>query len=157
LGTFSPAEDGIERVALVRDSLMLFCDDRSIFANADTARWRDLADQPLITLTRDSGIRLLVEIGFETSEIPLKPAFEVSQVTTALALVEAGLGVAVLPAYALAAARHRKVVGKPLIDPNIAREVAMIHATGRSVSPATQAFVAVVRRYAQRLIPRENN
>ncbi|MFD9902056.1 LysR family transcriptional regulator [Mesorhizobium sp. NPDC059025] len=156
LGTFSPAEDGIERVALVRDSLMLFCDDRSMFANAATARWRDLADQPLITLTRDSGIRLLVEIGFETSEIPLKPAFEVSQVTTALALVEAGLGVAVLPAYALAAARHRKVAGKPLVEPNIAREVAMIHATGRSVSPATQAFVAVVRRYAQRLIPREN-
>lgn len=157
LGTFSPAEDGIERVALVRDSLMLFCDDRSMFANAASARWRDLADQPLITLTRDSGIRLLVEVGFETSEIALKPAFEVSQVTTALALVEAGLGVAVLPAYALAASRHRKVVGKPLVDPNIAREVAMIHATGRSVSPATQAFVGVVRRYAQRLIPRENN
>ncbi|MCG7508557.1 LysR family transcriptional regulator [Mesorhizobium retamae] len=157
LGTFSPAEDGIERVALVRDSLMLFCDDRSIFANAATASWRDLADQPLITLTRDSGIRLLVEVGFETSEIALRPAFEVSQVTTALALVEAGLGVAVLPAYALAASRHRKVVGKPLVDPNIAREVAMIHATGRSVSPATQAFVGVVRRYAQRLIPRENS
>lgn len=157
LGTFSPGEEGIERVALVRDSLMLFCDDQSPFTSAATVRWRDLADQALITLTRDSGIRLLVEVGFEASEIPLKPAFEVSQVTTALALVEAGLGVAVLPAYALAAARHRKVVGKPLVDPNIAREVAMIHATGRSVSPATQAFVAVVRRYAQRLTPRGTN
>jgi len=51
-------------------------------------------------LTRDSGIRLLVEFGFEAAQIPLNPAYEVSYVTTALAMVEAGLGVAVLPTYA---------------------------------------------------------
>ncbi|WP_378942108.1 LysR family transcriptional regulator [Mesorhizobium sp. ANAO-SY3R2] len=157
LGTFSPAEEGIERVPLVRDSLMLFCDHRSPLNGATTVRWRELEDQPLITLTRDSGIRLLVEIGFEASEIALKPAYEVSQVTTAIALVEAGLGVAVLPTYALAAARYRKVAGKLLTDPNISREVVMIHATGRSISPAVSAFAGVVRRYAQQLTPRETS
>lgn len=157
LGTFSPAEDGIERVPLVRDSLMLFCDHRSSFKGATTVRWRELEDQPLITLTRDSGIRLLVEIGFEASEIALKPAYEVSQVTTAIALVEAGLGVAVLPTYALAAARYRKVAGKLLTEPNISREVVMIHATGRSISPAVSAFASVVRCYAQQLTPRETS
>ncbi|MGO4833761.1 LysR substrate-binding domain-containing protein, partial [Rhizobiaceae sp. 2RAB30] len=100
LGTFSPAEDGIERLSLVRDSLMLFCDHRSHFNEAATVTWRELADRPLITLTRDSGIRLLVEVGFEMAEIPFKPSYEVTQVTTAIALVEAGLGIAVLPTYA---------------------------------------------------------
>lgn len=157
LGTFSPAEEGIERLPLVRDSLMVFCDHRSPFNGAISVRWRELEDQPLITLTRDSGIRLLVEIGFETSQIPLKPAYEVTQVTTAIALVEAGLGIAVLPTYALAAARYRKVAGKLLIEPNISREVVMIHATGRSISPAVAAFATVVRRYAQQLTPRETN
>lgn len=155
LGTFAPAEEGIERVPLVRDSLMLFCDHRSPFTGATAVRWRELDGQPLITLTRDSGIRLLVEVGFEASEIPLKPAYEVGQVTTAIALVEAGLGVAVLPTYALAAARHRKVTGKLLTDPNISRDVVMIHATGRSISPAVAAFATVIRRYAQQLTPRE--
>lgn len=157
LGTFGPAEEGIERVPLVRDSLMLFCDHKSPFNGATAVRWRELDGQPLITLTRDSGIRLLVEVGFEASEIPLRPAYEVGQVTTAIALVEAGLGVAVLPTYALAAARCRKVTGKPLTDPNISREVVMIHATGRSISPAVSAFATVVRRYAQQLTPRETN
>ncbi|PSJ58569.1 LysR family transcriptional regulator [Pseudaminobacter soli (ex Li et al. 2025)] len=157
LGTFSPAEEGIERVPLVRDSLMLFCDHRSPFNDAISVPWRELEDQPLITLTRDSGIRLLVEVGFEAAEIALKPAYEVTQVTTAIALVEAGLGVAVLPTYALAAARYRKVVGKLLTDPNISREVSLIHATGRSVSPAVSAFATIVRRYAQQLTPRETS
>lgn len=157
LGTFSPAEEGIERLPLVRDSLMLFCDQRSPFNGAVSVPWRELEDQPMITLTRDSGIRLLVEVGFETAELALKPVYEVTQITTAIALVEAGLGVAVLPTYALAAARYRKVVGKPLIEPNISREVVMIHATGRSISPAVSAFAAVVRRYAQQLTPRETS
>lgn len=157
LGTFSPAEEGIERLPLVRDSLMLFCDHRSTFNDAVSVRWRELQDQPLITLTRDSGIRLLVEVGFETAEIALKPAYEVTQVATAIALVEAGLGIAVLPTYALAAARYRKVSGKLLTDPNIVREVSLIHATGRSNSPAVSAFASVLRRYAKQLTPRETS
>jgi DNA-binding transcriptional LysR family regulator len=154
LGTFSPAEDGIERMPLMRDSLMLFCGVTSAFSDVTSVSWRELENQPLITLTRDSGIRLLVEIGFETAEIPLKPVYEVAQITTAIALVEAGLGVAVLPTYALAAVGHRQVTGKLLTDPGISRDVVMIHATGRSVSPAVTAFATVVRRYAQQLTPR---
>ena len=94
-------------------------------------------------------------MGFESCELPLKPAFEVAQVTTAIALVEAGLGVAVLPTYALAAARYRKVNGRQLVEPVISREIVMIHASGRSVSPAVQAFSQVIRRFVQQLTPQE--
>ena len=155
IGTFQPSEEGIERVALVRDSLMLFCDEASPLNGSEPVCWSELADYPLVTLTRDSGIRLLVEVGFESCELPLKPAFEVAQVTTAIALVEAGLGVAVLPTYALAAARYRKVNGRQLVEPVISREIVMIHASGRSVSPAVQAFSQVIRRFAQQLTPQE--
>ncbi|WP_048647010.1 LysR family transcriptional regulator [Nitratireductor soli] len=155
LGTFPPGEEGIERVVLMRDNLMLFCGDQNPFKAKKIVAWSELAGQPLIALTRDSGIRLLVEIGFETVQLPLRPTFEVSHITTALALVEAGLGVSVLPTYALATARHHKVSGRLLEAPTISREVVLIHASGRSVSPAVSAFSAVVRRYAQKLSPRE--
>jgi len=157
LGTFSPAEDGIERMSLVRDSLMVFCHDQSPLIATEKVGWRDLEDRPLVTLTRDSGIRLLVEVGFEMAEIPFRPAYEVTQVATAIALVEAGLGVAVLPTYALAAARNRKVIGKPLGEPNISREISLIRAAGRSASPAVTSFSAIVARYVQRLTPRETD
>jgi len=154
LGTFPPAEAGIERIILVRDTLMLFCSGRHVLAKNETISWTDLQHHPIITLTRDSGIRLLVEVGFEMTQLPLKPAYEVSQITTAIALVEAGLGVSVLPSYALTAIGTRGgVIGKTLVEPSISRDVVMIHATGRSISPATSAFATVVRRYAQKLSP----
>jgi DNA-binding transcriptional LysR family regulator len=115
--------------------------------------WGELAGLPLITLTRESGIRVLVEVGYETAQVPLKPAYQVAHITTALALVEAGLGVAVLPTYALAAVRSRDVCGKALIDPEISREVALIHPSGRSLQPSVVEFSATVRRYAQALVP----
>lgn len=155
LGTFLPGEEGIERVVLMRDNLMLFCGEQNPFKTKKTVAWSELAGQPLITLTRDSGIRLLVEVGYETVQLPLRPAFEVSHITTALALVEAELGISVLPTYALATARHHRVSGRRLEAPTISREVVLIHASGRSVSPAVSAFSAVVRRYAQKLTPRE--
>lgn len=152
LGTFAAIEDGIERIPMARDQLMLFCSPGSRFADA-SVDWRELQSEPLITLTRDSGIRLLVEVAYETVGIPLVPAYEVSQITTALALVEARLGVAVLPTYARAAAPHRRVLARPLANPAIARDIVLIRPSGRSVSPALATFETVLRRHVRRLTP----
>lgn len=153
LGTFPPGGDQLEWQSLARDELMLFCHADAPLAARDRVAWSDLAGEPLVTLTRGSGIRLLTEVGFETAGIGLVPSHEVSHVTTAVALVEAGLGVAVLPTYALAAARNGALVGRPLAAPTIAREIQLIHASGRSVSPAVAAFTPILRRCVQRLKP----
>ncbi|MEW5422772.1 LysR family transcriptional regulator [Amorphus sp. 3PC139-8] len=153
LGTFPPGGDEIERLPLARDELMLFCPSGSGFAEHRSVSWNALAGETLVTLTRGSGIRLLAEVGFEAAGVELAPSYEVAQVTTALALVEAGLGVAVLPTYALAAARPEKVVGRPLTSPTIGREIHLIHQSGRSISPAIAAFTPVLRRTVQALKP----
>ncbi len=153
LGTFAAVEDGIERVPLARDSLMLFCASGSRFAGGGAIAWSELKDQPLITLTRDSGIRLLVEVGYEAAQIPLQPVYEVSQITTVLALVEAGLGIAVLPTYARTVATDRNVVARPLLDPTISRDIVMIRRSGRSIAPAVAAFESVIRGCVRRLAP----
>lgn len=133
---------------------MLFCGRGSRFAERDSVGWRDLADEPLVTLTRDSGIRLLAEVGYETAEITLKPAYEVTQITTALALVEAGLGIAVLPTYARAVA-PASVLVRPLTEPSIARDIVMIRLGGRAASPALSAFETLLRRFVRQLAPSE--
>lgn len=152
IGTFSAALDDIERNPLARDRMMLFCRKNSPFANKTSVAWRELEDQPFVTLTRDSGIRLLVEIGFEQAQIALRPNYEVAQITTALALVEAGLGLAVLPTYARAVAGGA-ILARPLVEPSIARDIVMIRQGGRSMSPALAAFETVLRRYIRRHIP----
>ena len=153
IGTFQLKEEGIDRINLVRDHLMLFCKPDSRFAETSPVQWRQLEGEPLVTLLRSSGIRLLVEVAFEASELPLKPTFEVAQITTAISLVEAGLGITVLPSYALAAVRDQTVIGRTLIDPSISRDIAMIHTSGRTLPPAVVSFLSVVRKSARRLSP----
>lgn len=153
IGTFSPSEEGIERTLLMRDSLILFCRKQHRAAVRPTFRWRDLRDEDVIMLTRSSGLRLLTEVGLESAGVSVKPAFEVSLISTALALVEAGLGITVLPSYALAAARHHAVVGKPLVEPVISRDVVLVHASGRSISPAVASFSTVLCTCAHQLVP----
>lgn len=154
LGTFPPGGAQIERRAIARDTLMVFSHPDAASGAAGPLTWSELAGQPLVTLTRDSGIRLLTEVGFETAGIELVPSYEVSQITTALALVEAGLGMAVLPTYALTVVRNGGVIGRALTTPEIAREIHFIHASGRAVSPAVAAFMPVLRRTIQMLWPR---
>lgn len=157
VGTFAVDESGIDRTRLTRDNLMLFCVPGCELAERPKVTWDDVARSglPLITLTRDSGIRLLVEVGFESARKPLQPAFEVTQITTALALTAANLGVAVLPAYAWNAARRDQLVVREMTKPAIVRDIVMISPQGRTRTPAVIAFEAVLRRHAQRHVPGE--
>lgn len=153
LGTLRSGEEGISVTPLVRDRLLLFCAHDHPLAARDSIRWRDLADWPLITLTRASGIRLLVEVGFETAETPLQVAYEVSQVTTALAMVEADLGISVLPTYAWAATRGHRLSTVALVEPVIQRDISLITHADRSISPSTSAFARSLSKHVVALLP----
>jgi DNA-binding transcriptional LysR family regulator len=85
---------------LGRDNLMVFSARLHPLASRKAVKRNELDGLPLITLTRDSDIRLLVEIGYEAARIKLVPSYEVSLISTALAMVESGLGIGVFPTYA---------------------------------------------------------
>lgn len=140
LGTFPPDLDGIARTRLMRDWLVALCPRAHPLARARTISWKTLSAHPVITLTRESGIRLLAEQSWLAAGVAIRPAFEVTQVTTAAALAEAGLGVAVLPAYATAIATTG--VARPLSEPAVEREIALIHLRWRTLSPAALSFSA---------------
>jgi DNA-binding transcriptional LysR family regulator len=152
LGTFHAGQEGISSTLLARDSLMLFCASSHALARRRVVRWKELDGLPVITLTRDSSIRLLVEVGFEMSQIRLIPAYEVAQITTALAMAEAGLGVAVLPAYARAGAKTFRITAAPL-DISIVRDIVMITRAGRSIPPGVSAFAQFLGKHTRASMP----
>jgi DNA-binding transcriptional LysR family regulator len=155
IGTFDERADGIRREVLAQDALTLFCAPASPLAKKRRVRWADLHDQKLIMLTRDSSIRALTErtlaqAGHNTG----KPLYEVSQMTTAVMLAEAGLGVTVLPAYAWSFARGRSVVSRRLAEPQVMRNIYLIQPDGRSLSPAAEGFARTLRKHTQASIAR---
>jgi DNA-binding transcriptional LysR family regulator len=150
VGTFAMDEEGLSRTRLTKDTLTLFCERSHSIASMAQVRWRDLKRLPLITLTRESGIRALVESGYESANLTIdRPAYEVSQITTALALVEAGLGISILPTYALVSCKNRSIVARPLSQPTITREVVAVTRSGRSLPPAGSDFIQLLQRTAK--------
>jgi DNA-binding transcriptional LysR family regulator len=153
VGTFSAGEAGLESLPVLQDRLMVFCWPDHPLAGQDQVPWSALRDERIITLSRESGIRLLAEIGFEQAGLPLRPHLEVHQVHTALSLAENGAGVAILPAYAFAALRGRGIVARPLADPPIVREVRLVTARDRSPSTATLAVRTILRTVLRQMVP----
>lgn len=147
LGTFPP-DDRLGRRVVLHDEMMAF----SAKPLPNPLGWAALAGQPVIVMARSSALRLPAELGFEAAGMTLAPAFEVEQVATALALAAAGLGVAILPGYARAGALaglHHAT----LTTPTLRREVALIHAADRSLTPAASAFADHLTHSLRKLAP----
>ena len=148
VGTFASEEEGVVSRRITCDALMLFCTADHALAGLSQPRWRDLKGAPLITLTRDSEIRALVEYGYNRAGLSIQPLHEVTHITTALALVEAGVGISVLPTYALAAPRQGRITARQLDAPTVSRDIVIISRRGRSLPPATEDFIEYVKRTA---------
>lgn len=142
VGTLPPDVDEIERIPLIRDQLVAACPDGHPRAGDSAVSWHTLAEHPVIALTPESGIRSLAERSWLAAGASIRPAFEVSQIATALALVEAGLGIAILPSYALRKSTPGCIAVR--IEPEISRNIEVIRLRSRSLSPAAASFAELL-------------
>ena len=154
VGTFSTHEEGVDRILLMKDALMVFCRQGSELSMLERVAWKELDGRPLIALTKESGVRHLVDASYARARLQSQAAFEVSSMTTALAFVEAELGITILPTYALALARNEAVTARPLFEPEVSREICAIMRQGRSLPPSGNQFLSILRRWAKRSVPR---
>jgi DNA-binding transcriptional LysR family regulator len=116
--------------------------------------WSDLAALPFISLRGQFTERLLADMGATLRDATLRPEHEVTFMTTALAMVAAGLGVTVCMPYAAAEVRRHGLLTRPLVDPVLTRRFFVYTRGQRSLSPAADAFVAFLSEYVGNAAPR---
>lgn len=117
----------------------------------DTRRWRgrksvrleELAEEPLVSMSRESAMRNQIEQAFHARGLRFEPRFEVVHHQTLFSLVENGLGVTLLPGVAVPVQKGRYVVAE-LKDAAIVRELCLITLKGRKLSPAAQRCAELV-------------
>src|SRR5690606_16148300 len=85
--------------------------------------WTDLAPYRLITVHRSSGNRTMLDAALARANIELRWSYEVTHLSTSLGLVEAGLGISVLPRTATPGPDHPIIVTRPLGAPRISRTI----------------------------------
>ncbi len=149
IGTFHRLEQDLASQTLARDSLILVAPRKHPLTRKRKLRWRDLGAAPLIALDRHSGLRHLVDRFLEAADCDPRPAYEVSFITTAIGMVESGLGVSVLPSYILLSTRHSRVETRLLEEPVVEREISLVTRAGRSLSPAAESFAEFARTHVR--------
>jgi DNA-binding transcriptional LysR family regulator len=130
---------------LLSDRLHVVCDDAHPFAAAAAVAWKELSRETLIILATNSGIRALIDGALATEGVSVRRYFEASQLATVHGMLEARMGVSVLPELALPVADHPFLVARPLVAPELARPIRLLWRRDRSRSPAHEAFVSVLR------------
>lgn len=143
------AEAELESTLFLEDTLELACPRKHPFTQAARVTWRDLADQPLIALSGDNAIRQIIEERLRIARIKTEPAFEVAFLSTAMGLVDAGLGVAVLPSHARSLARLHRIRFLKLLAPVVRRDVRLLTRQRRALSPAAAHFRTFLLDFVQ--------
>ena len=109
--------------------------------------WDDALRYPVIALKGEFTHRLRVDLHDSLHDEALNPANEVGFMTTAFAMVSAGLGVTTCLPYASSLILLHQLQSRPLVDPVVRRKFFVFTRRDRPLSPAAQRFSAYLQDY----------
>jgi LysR family transcriptional regulator, carnitine catabolism transcriptional activator len=144
IGTLDAGHGDLDFAPLIDDELVAVCPAQHAFAKRGCVEWRDFAAQPLVLLTGRSNVRAIVEQHFAALGRTPEPAYDVAGMVTALAMVRAGLGVTAMPRIALGELNMNALEARPFAPPRPTRRIGIITRSNRKLSPAAQAYVALL-------------
>ena len=142
---------GMRRVPFFRFSLMLARPDDGRPVRSNASQWSALGGETLISLTKDYPHEQLIQQQLATMGIACKRGQTVNLLDTQIGLVEAGLGIAVIPSFGVLASRDRKVRITQL-DPVVTLEFYEISNRGRRLPPEAMEFSAFLKTYIARRV-----
>jgi LysR family transcriptional regulator, carnitine catabolism transcriptional activator len=147
IGTFEKTGRELVAEPLMADTLVLACPAGHALANHANVAWHELAGHPFISLTGDNSVGQLIRNSFADAGVEVQSAYEVSYLSTVVGMVDAGLGVAVLPSYASPITQLYNIQLRKLVKPEIRREMSVITRQGRALSPAAESFKEFLKTY----------
>jgi DNA-binding transcriptional LysR family regulator len=133
-------EADVEFKPLKEEQFVAACRRDHPLAKKRQVRWAELAQYDYIAADKVSGNRLLLDQALAGMAGQPQSLYETRHGTTMIGLVEAGLGVAVVPSMAMPAKDHPLLVSVPLVDPVVRRMVGLIKRRSTVLTPAAQEF-----------------
>jgi len=157
-GTLPPGHWDVRTTPLLNEPMVAFCPGGHPLTRMSAPGWADVAQYECITLVRGSGLRELVELGFEKAGANFTPRWELEQIFTIFGMLSAGIGIAILPRYTALGIQHHDIVSLPLSGPSVGREISCIFPARRSINPAGGAFIERLRSELRRsgLVPEKD-
>ena len=150
-GTESAASD-LRSTRLCSDGFHLVCRADHPLATTPRLSARKLASWPFIQMTRNSSVRQSLDAALHP--LRMNAVFEVEHLATVMGLVEAGLGISVVPALTLFHFQRESLVTRPLALPALTRTIYLVQRREGSLSVAAQTLHdLIVARLGKLVLP----
>lgn len=130
---------------LFADELVLLCRSPHALEDRESVTWSDLRDTELIGISSFTATRVFMDYQLAKQGIRLQGHYEVQHHATAINLVAAGVGSAILPSSAFEEGDRPGVRKIPLTQPTVKRKVSLLRTRHGGLSPAAQAFHDLLR------------
>jgi LysR family carnitine catabolism transcriptional activator len=134
--------EGIVADTLVNEPCYVVMPKRHRLATAPFVGLKDIADEPMISMPSDSGLRRTLDIAANDRGVVFNHSIVTNQFGSLFDFVARGLGVAIVPASALPPANGASIAVKPL-RPAITRRIGILRLSDRTLMPASQAFLEI--------------
>jgi DNA-binding transcriptional LysR family regulator len=110
-------------------------------SEAETVTPDLLMQYPLIMMDPDTSVRAVVEAGFHAAGLIPRPAGEATYMMTAVGMVQAGLGVTILPSSAREIGTDPTLQSRAIDAAGFVRQISLVKKSGRTLSPLAARFV----------------
>lgn len=127
---------------LCSDHFHLVCKADHPLAKLPKLSARQLAPWPFIQMARHSSVRQSLDAALHP--LRLKTVFEVEHLATVMGLVEAGVGISVVPALALFHFRRETIATRPLPIPGLTRKIYLVQRRESGLSVAAQTLYELI-------------
>jgi LysR family cyn operon transcriptional activator len=135
------ASSKLEVEPWVEDELRLIVPPDHPSSGCSSFEWSDLAGQPLVLFEAGSAVRDIIERRISKAQIDVNIVMELRSIESIKQMVAQGIGSGFVSQFALGAQQE----GLRCVHAPILRELAVIYASDRTQSPATQAFLQMMR------------
>lgn len=136
--------------AVLSEPFLLLCRNDHSFAGRSSVAWQSLQGANLVLQDYASGSRPLIDEALARQGIEANIVQEIGHPATLYPMVEAGIGISVLPALALPLPEGRPLLVKRL-TPVVERQLMLVRRKNRSLSRAAEVIWQVIRQQAQQL------
>lgn len=139
----------LEITPLMKESFVVLCPKSHALAAQKTVSWTALENEPLVRVSMRTGNRQLIDDALGPRREDMIWRYEVQHVVSAIGLVRAGLGLAIVPQLAIGPTDSPGVAAVPLRNPGISRTLGVVSRRGVPLSPAADALLALLRKHVK--------
>lgn len=144
------AVNDLQCETILSEPFLLLCREDHPFAGCESISWQALQTERLVLQDYASGSRPLIDAALTHFAVDATIVQEIGHPATLFPMVEAGIGISVLPALALPLPQDSHLIVRPL-TPGVERQLMLARRKNRSLSTAAQALWEIIRAQADEM------